>query len=105
MAASGARTSLTALVAGGLDEKAIDRLELLTSYGSLKEVLEQNAAVQGMPEIFCFGLLEKFDVKHLAALCAPRPVLFADTSERVRKELAGLKGWYATLGSDFNPLP
>jgi len=30
--------------------------------------------VELSPELFCFGLLEHFDVKQLAALVAPRPV-------------------------------
>jgi len=105
VAAVGPRTSLIALVAAGLEEKAIAGLELSGSLGSLKEVLERNQTVNATPEVFCFGLLERFDVKHLAALAAPRPVRFRDPSERARKELAGLKRWYATLGSDFMPLP
>ncbi len=103
--AVGPRSSLIALVAAGLEEKAIAGLELSGSFGSLKEVLEQNQPVNAMPEVFCFGLLESFDVRHLAALAAPRPVLFGSPSDRAKKELAGLKAWYATLGSDFTPLP
>ena len=30
--------------------------------------------VSAAPELFCFGLLEWFDVKQLTALVAPRPV-------------------------------
>jgi len=64
----------------------------------LKEVLEQNRTVGQMPEVFCFGLLRDFDVLHLAALVAPRPVVFRNASPRVKTELAKLKTWYDALG-------
>jgi hypothetical protein len=105
LTAVGPRSSLSALIAADLAEKAVGRVELHGSYGSLKDVLEQNATVDKTPELFCFGLLEGFDVKHLTALAAPRPVVFAAPSARAKTELAGLKAWYATLGSDFSPLP
>jgi hypothetical protein len=102
--AVGPRSSAFALVAAGLEEKAIGPLELHGALGSLKEVIEQNRSVDQMPELFCFGLLEAFDVKQLVALVAPRPVQFADAGERQKTELGGLREWYATLGSEFDPL-
>ncbi|HUG92901.1 MAG TPA: hypothetical protein VML55_18815, partial [Planctomycetaceae bacterium] len=102
--AVGPRTSLMALVAAGLEEQAIGGLELHESFGSLKEVIEQNKAVNEAPELFCFGLLEQFDVMQLAALAAPRPVTFVAPAERVRKDLAPLAAWYGTLGADHDPL-
>ena len=56
---------------------------------SLKEVIEQNATVEQKPELFCFGLLEWFDVKHLAALVAPRRLTIRAASARAQAELAG----------------
>ncbi len=103
--AVGPRVSVAALVAAALEPKAIAGLELHGAPGSLKEILEQNRSVDQMPELFCFGLLEATDVKHLAALVAPRPVTTADPGPRMKAELAGLRAWYAILGSDFNPLP
>ena len=41
---------------------------------SLKEIISQDIPVDQKPELFCFGLLEAFDVKQLSALVAPRPV-------------------------------
>ena len=38
--------------------------------GSLKEAIERNDIFDAEPEAFCFGLLEAFDVKQLAGLCA-----------------------------------
>jgi hypothetical protein len=102
--AVGPRMSTIALVAAGLEEKAIGRLELHGSLGSLKEIVEQNRSFEQMPELFCFGLLEAFDIKQLTALAAPRPVTFVQASARAQEELAGLKTWYSTLGVDFQPL-
>jgi hypothetical protein len=103
--AVGPQSSLIAVVAAGLEDKAIGGLDLHGSLGSLKEIIEQNRVVNEMPAVFCFGLLEAFDIKQLAALVAPRPVRFADASSRVKQEQAELKAWYATLGTDFQPLP
>ncbi len=73
--AVGPRTSTFALVAAGLEEKAIGALELHGALGSLKTVIEQDWTVDQKPELFCFGLLEAFDIKQLTALIAPRPVV------------------------------
>ena len=102
--ASGQRASLAALIAAGLEETAISKLELRGSLGSLKEPLEQKVLFQTAPEFFCFGLLESFDIPQLAALCAPRPVQFVDSGARARKELAPLEGWYRTFGVPYQPL-
>ncbi|HZT81622.1 MAG TPA: acetylxylan esterase [Gemmataceae bacterium] len=102
--AVGPRTGTIALVAAALEPKAIGSLELQGTLGSLKEIIDKNRTVDQMPELFCFGLLEWFDVKQLAALVAPRPVCFLEAGERHKAELAGLKGWYAALGSEFDPL-
>jgi len=102
--AVGPRASLVALCAAALEERAIARLELHQAYGSLAEVVERNLGVNQAPELFCFGLLEAFDVRQLVALAAPRPVSFAAPSDRARQELSGLKAWYAMLGADFDPL-
>lgn len=104
LTALGPRTSLMALVAAALEPEAVSGLELHDSLGSLKEIIERNATVDQTPEAFCFGLLEQFDIRQLAALVAPRPVAFRQPSERVEREMAGLKAWYATLGVRFQPL-
>ena len=102
---SGPRSSLIALVAAALEEAAINSVELHGSLGSLKERIEHNEKLDAAPEAFCFGLLEAFDVEQIAGLYAPRPVRFAEPSERVKAEMAELKKWYAAFGSDFDPLP
>jgi hypothetical protein len=103
--ATGPRTSVMALAAAGLESRAIGRLEAEGSLGSLKEIIEQNRSVEQTPELFCFGLLEAFDIKQMTALAAPRAVAFLKAGKRVRTELARLKDWYAVFGSDFDPLP
>ena len=35
---------------------------------------------------------------------APRPVQFAEPSERVKTEMAELKRWYTVFGAEFDPL-
>jgi len=102
--AVGPRSSLIALVAAGLEANAMGALELHGAMGSLKEVIEQNRTVQEVPELFCFGLLEAFDVKQLAALVAPRPVTFVRAGGRAKEELAGLKDWYRALGARHDPV-
>lgn len=101
LVAQGPRTSLIALVAAGLEEQAIGQVELCGSLGSLKEIIEQNGSVDQKPEMFCFGLLEAFDVRQLAALVAPRPLVLAQPAEPLRKELADLGDWYSLLGGQF----
>lgn len=102
--AVGPRTSTVALVAAALNPKLIAVLELHDPLGSLKEIIEENRAVAKTPELFCFGLLEKFDISDIAALVAPRPVVIKKPSDRAKKEFTELAGWYKTLGKDFDPL-
>jgi hypothetical protein len=74
--ALGPRSSLIAAVAAAIEPDAIGALELHGAYGSLKEVIEKNLTVEQAPELFCFGLLERFDMPQLLALAVPRPVHF-----------------------------
>jgi len=72
----GPRSSVFATVAAALEEKAIGSLELRQPLNSLQELIEKNVGVNQQPELFCFGLLEQFDVPQLRALVTPRPVVF-----------------------------
>lgn len=72
--ANGPRSSTYALVAAALEEKAIGALELHNPLSSLKGIIEKNWGVNQYPELFCFGLLESFDVPQLKTLVGPRPV-------------------------------
>ncbi len=104
VAAVGPRSSLFALVAAGIEPKAIAGLRLQGSFGSLKEIIEKNMKVSEAPELFCFGLLEEFDIRQMVALVAPRPVTLVEPSERAKAELAGLTGFYGVLGVQFDPV-
>jgi hypothetical protein len=103
--ASGQGSSLAALVAAALEPEAIGGLSLQSSLASLKEIVEKNQGVNAAPELFCFGLLEKFDIKQIAALAiapapgrsAVRPVVFQEPGDRVRRELADLAAWQKLL--------
>jgi dienelactone hydrolase len=100
LVAVGPRTSTMALVAAALEEEAIGVLELHSPLGSLKEVIEQKHEFAFAPELFCFGLLEAFDIRDLAALVAPRPIAVRGASERARQELGG-----EGSGVTFEPAP
>jgi hypothetical protein len=102
--ADGPRTSTIALVAAALEDKAIAGLELHGPLGSLKEAIESAKEFASSPELFCCGLLESFDIRHLAALVAPRPVAVRKPNDRARSEFGGLKAWYGRLGVEFDPL-
>lgn len=102
--AVGPRTSTVALVAAAANPASISALELHEPLGSLKEVIGGNRPVQTAPELYCFGLLEQFDLVDVAALVAPRPVVIKKLSERSKNEFARLAGWYNILGSTFDPL-
>jgi hypothetical protein len=100
----GERACLAALVAAALEPQAIDRVALRGSLATLKQVVERNDAVNQKPEFFCFGLLEAFDIREIAALVAPREVRFFDPDERMQSELAPLKSRYDDFGKDYDPL-
>jgi hypothetical protein len=70
----GPRTSVIGLVATALEEKAITAVEQHQPLTSLKLVLDENRTFDQLPELFCFGLLESFDVQQLKELIAPRSV-------------------------------
>ncbi|MHB8900014.1 MAG: alpha/beta hydrolase family protein [Thermoguttaceae bacterium] len=90
LVAVGPRMGVTALVAAAEETGAIGSVELAGALGSLEEILEKNQGVDQVPELLCFGLLEQFDVRQIAALVAPRKIELRDPSERARQELAGL---------------
>jgi dienelactone hydrolase len=102
--AVGPRTGLCGLIAAAIEPHAIHAVALHDSLASLHEVIEQNQTVDKAPELFCFGLLEQFDIEEIAALVAPRRVVHHGPSDRARKKLAGLAQWYALLGEPFDPL-
>jgi len=70
---------------------------------NLKEVIEQNYAFYDAPEVFCFGLLEEFDIPQLADLVVQMPT----KQERPRATLAqrgnDRERYHIELHSPWNP--
>ncbi len=66
----GPRTSLVALVAKALEPVASGRLKPSQHIEDLHGILRNNWTVSDKPEMFCFGLLEHFNVPQLQALAA-----------------------------------
>jgi len=66
----GPRASTVALVAAALAPQTFAGVDLRDSWTSLREILTQNRRFEQMPELFCFGLLEAFDLPALQALAA-----------------------------------
>lgn len=103
--AHGPRTSLIALCAAAVGPASIAELKLHGSFGSLNEIIELNQGVNEAPELFCFGLLERFDIRQLTALCVPRKIRFETPSPRVQSELKDLPALYLLLDVTFSPAP
>ena len=73
---NGKRSSLFAMLATVLENKAIKSLEAHGSLKSLKEIINNNWGANLYPEFFCFGLLEHFDIPLLVKLAEPRKIIF-----------------------------
>ncbi len=88
LAAFGNRSSTFSLIAAALEREAIHQVQLQTPLGSLKEVIENDWAGDAYPELFCFGLLEAFDLYQIAALVHPRTIVVKQPSARVVQEFS-----------------
>jgi hypothetical protein len=80
LVAIGPRSSTIALIAAALDESAFNRVTLHAPMASLKDVIERQDEFVKSPELFCFGLLESFDLKQIAELISPRPLKVLSSS-------------------------
>jgi hypothetical protein len=72
--AIGPRTGVVALIAAALEPDAIAGVTLHRPMASLKEIIAEGRTYNESPELFCFGLLESFDLPQIEAMVAPRPV-------------------------------
>jgi hypothetical protein len=66
----GPRSSLVALVAAAMEQQPIGELKPTQQIESLHDIIKNNWTILEYPELFCFGLLESFDVPQLKALAA-----------------------------------
>jgi dienelactone hydrolase len=76
--AFGPRTSLIGLVAAAMETEAIASVKLHRPMTTLKDPIDRDLGVSEAPELFCFGLLEWFDMPQLRALVNPRPVVVTE---------------------------
>jgi len=75
LVAHGPRLSLAALVATALERGAIERAELHEALQSLHEIIDEDWSVNQKPELFCFGLLERFDIARIKELAGAGRVI------------------------------
>ncbi len=80
--AIGPRTSLAALIASALEPDAVAGARVIESFRSMREVIAMDLGANQTPELFCFGLLEQFDIPQIAELSKPRNVAFAKSLNR-----------------------
>jgi hypothetical protein len=69
--ASGPRSSIIGLVAGNLEPDHLKRLTLHDATWKISDAIANNHSLEQSPELFCFGLLEKFNTEQLIALLGP----------------------------------
>ena len=70
VSAYGPRTSLIVQVAAAADPQAIASVNLVRPMASVRDPIDRDMSSQEAPELFCFGLLEYFDLPQLKALAA-----------------------------------
>jgi hypothetical protein len=97
--ARGPRTQLAALVAAALGGDAIGGVELIDPWPSLHEVLRRDMAVEEAPELFCFGLLERFDLVPIAGLASPGGVVVRSSDKDVKHAWSALGAWNKSRGA------
>jgi len=98
----GPRASAAALVAAALRPATLTGLELRGALTSFQQLIDEDKTVETLPELFAFGLLAEFDVRHLAAMAAPLPVNFNAPAQRADRDLDGLAAWYRLFDAQFN---
>ncbi len=64
----GPRLGVAALVAAALEPGSISKLTQVQPLATLHQVIDENRTLDATPELFCFGLLEAFDIPQLREL-------------------------------------
>ncbi|MBL8826958.1 MAG: acetylxylan esterase [Planctomycetaceae bacterium] len=67
----GPRTSVSARVAGAIEPGVFRTVTTRNGLATLKGLVRENKSVIETPELFCFGLLERFDLPQIEALAMP----------------------------------
>jgi dienelactone hydrolase len=97
---SGPTSSAAALAATALDPR-VTGVAAVGLVPSLKILIDGGPPYHEAPGLYAFGLLRAFDVKEMAALCAPRPVCVlrpAGGEERWEAESKDLPAVFRALG-------
>jgi dienelactone hydrolase len=68
LVAFGPRTSAISRVAAALETEAVSEVETNGAWRSLKTLIDRDMDVRDAPELFCFGLLQEFDLPQIEAL-------------------------------------
>ncbi len=92
LAGLGRTAGIVALVAAALDPGDVDAVVAEDIPPTLKLLIADNVEYTACPHLFCFGLLERFDVRELVAMAMPRRVSLRPSGapERVTREWATL---------------
>ena len=94
-------SSVVALGAAALADTRLNRVVTIEGFASLKQLIESQTPYEDCPSLFCFGLLEAFDIRELIGLLAPLPVDILDPQadrSRLVAEWEPLCDLYAQLG-------
>lgn len=75
LSAKGWNSCLIAIMACGLYNHRINEVSIDDYLESLKMLIENHLDYETYPSLFCFGLLEQFDIPELIELCDPVPVI------------------------------
>jgi len=84
--AFGPRTSLIAVVATAVESEAIKEVKLHQPMPSLTEPIQHDMEVSAAPELFCFGLLEWFEMKQTDGPGSPT----SDRPELIPRDALGV---------------
>ncbi|TWT59118.1 Alpha/beta hydrolase family protein [Thalassoglobus neptunius] len=69
--ALGPKSGLIVLLAAALHPEYFDRVEIVDGFSSLKEIFTRDLQIPDGPELFCFGLLESFDIPVFREMAEP----------------------------------
>ncbi|MFV0443779.1 MAG: alpha/beta hydrolase family protein [Planctomycetaceae bacterium] len=72
--AVGRRLGLAASIVAAMEPDRVSTLTVEGGLTSLRQVIDENIAVNEAPELFCFGLLKTCDIPQIEALIAPRTI-------------------------------
>jgi dienelactone hydrolase len=77
----GWNASIASLCVGGVYGDKLDKISVKDFPESLKELIRNHMDYETIPALFCFGLLEQFDVQELVKLCSSLELDMKGSSE------------------------